>query len=105
MAKGRVIPDPTSLDTLAIVLVQPRKTTQHYSQTVDWDIKHQLKRKCSWSYIDTVKTLYSVILYYSKILYNVNCICTNLEFEFITTQVVLTSNYLGTNSVDVKRVD
>ena len=38
-----------------------------------------------------VKTLYSDILYNSKILYNVNCICTNVpvqpEFEFVTTEI------------------
>ena len=40
---------------------------------------------------NTVKTLCSDILYKSKILYNVNCICTNapikLQFEFITTEI------------------
>ena len=42
-------------------------------------------------FINTVKTLYSDILYNSTILYNVNCICTNvpvkLKFEFITTEI------------------
>ena len=40
-----------------------------------------------------MKTLYSDILYNSKILYNVDCICTNvpikLKFEFITTEIQL----------------
>ena len=54
----------------------------------------------------TVKPLYSDLLYNSKIPYNVICICTNvpvyLEFDFITTELqLLTSNYLGTNSVVV----
>ena len=58
-----------------------------------------------------MKTLYSDILYNSKTLYNVNCICTNVDLslklkcEFNTTEFSLTSNYLGTNSVVVKRVD
>ena len=30
-------------------------------------------------YCNTVKTLYSDILYNNKILYNVNCICTNVQ--------------------------
>ena len=47
----------------------------------------------------TVKTLYSDILYNSKILYNVNCICTNvpvkLEFEFVTTEIQFNVKLFG----------
>ena len=47
----------------------------------------------------TVKTIYSDILYNSKILYNVNCICTNvpvyLKFEFIATEIQTNVNFLG----------
>ena len=54
-----------------------------------------------------VKTLCSDILYNSKILYNVNCICTNvpvkLEFEFITTEIQFNVK-LFEDSVVVKRV-
>ena len=44
-----------------------------------------------------MKTLYSDILYKSKILYNVNCICTNvpvkLEFGFISTEIQFNLNW------------
>ena len=47
----------------------------------------------------TVKTLYSDILYNSKILYNVNCICTNVpvqfEFEFFTTEIQFNVKLFG----------
>ena len=57
----------------------------------------------------TVKTLHSDVLYNSKILYNFNCFCTNvpISLNWISSQqkFSLTSNYLGTNSVVLKRVD
>ena len=44
-----------------------------------------------------MKTLYSDILYKSKILYNVNCISTNvpvkIEFGFITTEIQFNVNW------------
>ena len=50
----------------------------------------------------TVKTLYSDILYNSNILYNVNCICTNVKFSLnlnsLQQKFSLTSNYLRTVS-------
>ena len=55
----------------------------------------------------TVNTLYSDILYNIKILYNVNCIYTNvkvsLNLKSLQQKFSLTSSYLGTNSVAVKR--
>ena len=47
----------------------------------------------------TVKTLYNDILYNSKILYNVNCICTNvlvkLKFEFNIKEIQLNVKLFG----------
>ena len=58
---------------------------------------------------DTVKTLYSDILYNSKILYNVIVFAQMYHFSLnlnsFQQKFSLTSNYLGTNSVVVKRVD
>ena len=56
-----------------------------------------------------MKTLYSDILYNSKIISNDNCICTfklyqfSLDFTSLDLQlkISLSSNYLGTNSVVV----
>ena len=46
-----------------------------------------------------MKTLYSDILYNSKILYNVNCICTNvtvkLGIEFVTTEIQFNVKLFG----------
>ena len=57
----------------------------------------------------SVYLLYTDTLYNSKILYNVSDICTNvpvyIEFEFITKKFSLTSNYLGPNTIVVKRID
>ena len=51
----------------------------------------------------------SDILYNSKIHYNVNCICTKvpviLNLNSLQQKFSLMSNYLGTNSVVVERVD
>ena len=48
---------------------------------------------------NTVKTLYGDIRYNSKILYNVNCICTHvpvkLGFEFITRKIQFTFKLFG----------
>ena len=56
----------------------------------------------------TAKILYSDILYNSKIIYNVNCICTNVQFSLnlisLQQKFSLTLNYLGTNIVVVKNV-
>ena len=49
------------------------------------------KIKYTFLLVYIVKTVYSDILYNSKILNNVNCICTNvsdqLEFAIITTEI------------------
>ena len=60
----------------------------------------------------TVKTLHSIFLYNSKILYNVNNLIVfaqmyqfHLNLNLLQQKFSLTSKYLGTNSVVVKRVD
>ena len=50
-----------------------------------------------------MKTLFSDIINNSKILYNFNCICTNvpisLNLNSLQQKFSLTSNYLGTVSL------
>ena len=50
-------------------------------------------------FIETVKALYSDIHYNSKILYNINSICTNvpikLKFKFITTEIQFSLKLFG----------
>ena len=43
-----------------------------------WQMTKSLLAKKELNMTNTVKTLYSDILYNSKILYNVHCICTNV---------------------------
>ena len=53
----------------------------------------------SYWFDTTVKTIYSDILYGSKILYKVNFICTNtrvkLGFEFFTTEIQFNVKLFG----------
>ena len=57
----------------------------------------------------TVKTLYTDTLYNIKILYTVICICINVPFSLnlspLQQKFSRMSNYMGTISVVVKRLD
>ena len=58
---------------------------------------------------NTVKTIYAETLYNSKILCNVSSICTMYQFSLNSSSLQqkfsLTSDYLGTNIVVLKKVD
>ena len=57
----------------------------------------------------TVKTLYTATLYNSNILYNIGSIVQMYQFSLnlssLEQKFSLTSSYLGTNAIIVKRID